>query len=174
MKKTALLICVSLLALPVSAQQKNPKERWDVFAEDTAVVEKPNTVELAQADKVEPVEVVIYRVSSTKKMLPINIYVDGRYHASLLEDAYTSVRLCPGVHNFYVTSEGRLLNKNIPLLTKNNQTVDSSAAVGYYKLSNVSAQLEAVDPTTAQQEIPRISRLQTHTISRFIKGVCGI
>lgn len=119
--------------------------------------------------------VLVYRQNSAPSTLPVNIYLNGQYHASLLRGGYTEFCAAPGFVNVKAALDDasrQHLSKRDPgqrLDLKAGQTVflkvDESAPSAINLLSGTEAQTRADLQTT---------RRQIHTISRAKAAVaCG-
>lgn len=183
--------CVTSAVFAQSAAE-SPREDWDNFDEESWETAEPYTQNVVfeedgeQRDEdqekvaegkavkgTRPVTVVFYRVGAPSTTLPINIFTNGRYHASLLKDAYTLLRVCPGTHNFYVSNEERLVNTKREILPKNDFVLDPSEKAYFFRVNNAEATIDLVDYNTGKAEADSVPRLQKHTISRLVPTLCN-
>lgn len=167
-----LLSLVSVVA--VGEPNATPRENWDSYQEVSLQEWLKSDTQLVseKEGKIKPITLVFYRIGAPVKTLPINIFVDGRYHASLLEDAYTSIKTCPGTHNLFVSQEERTVNTRRKQLPKNNYAMPLPGQVYYYKMKNDANSFAAVDAELGAKEVASVPRLQRHTISRVQQFIC--
>jgi OOP family OmpA-OmpF porin len=121
----------------------------------------------ALAAPAEQTRVLVYRNSQSPNALPVNVYLNGQYHASLLQGGYTEFCAAPGAVNIKAALDdaSRLhtskLDAGQRLVLKAGQTVflkvDESASPVIGLLSGTAAQTKAEIEGT---------RRQIHTISR--------
>ena len=129
----------------------------------------------ALAAPVEQTRVFVYRIGQAPNASPINIYLNGQYHASLLRGGYTEFCAAPGAVNIKAALDdaSRLhtskLDAGQRLELKAGQTnflkVDESSSPAIGLLSGTAAQTKAEIEST---------RRQIHTISRAKAALtCG-
>jgi OOP family OmpA-OmpF porin len=129
----------------------------------------------ALAAPAEQTRVLVYRHNQGPNALPVNIYLNGQYHASLLRGGYTEFCAAPGAVNIKAALDdaSRLhtskLDAGQRLVLKAGQTVflkvDESTSPVIGLLSGTAAQTKAEIEGT---------RRQIHTISRAKAALtCG-
>jgi len=129
----------------------------------------------ALAAPAEQTRVLVYRHNQGPNALPVNIYLNGQYHASLLRGGYTEFCAAPGAVNIKAALDdaSRLhmskLDTGQRLELKAGQTiflkVDESTSPAIGLLSGTAAQTKADMEST---------RRQIHTISRAKAALtCG-
>jgi OOP family OmpA-OmpF porin len=129
----------------------------------------------ALAAPAEQTRVLVYRNSQSPNALPVNVYLNGQYHSSLLQGGYTEFCAAPGAVNIKAALDdaSRLHSSKLDagqrLDLKAGQTVflkvDESASPAMGLLSGTAAQTKAEIEGT---------RRQIHTISRAKAALtCG-
>lgn len=157
--RTLLPLWVSVaVALPAAAQSSDPRVSIDAFGE---------VFTTALAAPADQTRVLVYRTNQSPNSLPINIYLNGQYHASLLRGGFSEFCAAPGVVNIKAALDdaSRLhtskLDAGQRLTLKAGQTiflkVDESTSPAIGLLSGTAAQTKS--------EMEGIRR-QIHTISR--------
>lgn len=120
----------------------------------------------------QAVDVYFFRQPSAAEELrtPVNIYVNGEYHASLVNNAHTVIRLCPGAHTFsaYAQDAG---NGYRAKHTGTAVTI-SAGAPGYVEVTAGQQGAAQLRQSNAQA-MSGVSRRQSHTISRVTNPKCG-
>lgn len=118
------------------------------------------------------VDVHFFRQSAGGDTLraPVNIYINGEYHTSLVNDAHSTIRLCPGAHTFsaYSLDAGnryRAKHAGTPV------TIGSDGPV-YVEVIAAGQGAAQLRQSTAQA-MSGLSRRQSHTISRVTNPKCG-
>lgn len=106
---------------------------------------------------------------------PVNLYINGDYHASLRPMSQVEMTLCAGNQRLYPLLDSTAT----ALLPKNDKGVIydfKPASKQYFRVTSAAdgvAKLEAVKAEDAQRELASPSR-QVYTISRFhVQQVCG-
>lgn len=110
--------------------------------------------------------VYAYRTPESLQPAPINLYLNGRYHASLLRGGYTEFCLNPGrlaVQSTLDDAAQRHMGKTQP-----GQALDAESGRVVYLRVSESAGGQLVQTLPESQALPdlRRTRRQTHTISR--------
>lgn len=108
-----------------------------------------------------------FRAAESVNPAPINMYLNGRYHASLLRGGYTEFCLSPGrltVQSALDDASQLHLGKTLP-----GQPLDAQASrVVYLRVSEGSGRQTQVQTLPESQALPEIrrTRRQQHTVSR--------
>ena len=149
--------CLLSACLPL-AQAQTPSEevRIDAYG---AAFNAPQLAPKAQT------RVYAYRTEAARQSAPINLYLNGRYHTSLLQGGYTEFCLNPGhlAVQAALDDAGRLHAGK----TQAGHPLDAqSGRVIYLRVTEDTEQ--AIQVLTESQALPEIrrTRLQTHTLSR--------
>ena len=159
------LVCVSI-SQTVVAQSSNARVSIDAFGEAYTT---------ALAAPAEQTRVYVYRSTQAPDASPVNIYLNGQYHASLLRGGFTEFCTAPGAVNIKAALDdaSRLhmskLDAGKRLDLRAGQTiflkVDESTSPFIGFLSGTAAQTKADMEST---------RRQIHTISRAKAALtCG-
>lgn len=153
-----LLICGGLLAAGATAAQETPKWTIEAFGDMFQHVPVPPK---SQA------RVLAYRSDKSPSGLPINLYLNGRYHASLLGGGYTEFCLQPGKISLQVASNdaGQMhTGKHQPGTTLEPQ----AGRVIYLKLVETTGHGARLEPQQESHALPELrrTRQQVHTLSR--------
>ena len=151
-------LALACLAQTALAQSSATRVNIDAFGEAFTT---------ALAAPAEQTRVFVYRSNQAANALPINIYLNGHYHASLLRGGFTEFCAAPGSVNIKAALDdaSRLhtskLDAGQRLVLKAGQTVflkvDESASPAVNLLSGTAAQTK---------EDLQSTRRQIHTISR--------
>ena len=126
---------------------------------------------------VSAVRLVIFRDggSSAKASKPINVYIDERYQASLIGDAYTEHTLCPGEHRFAVAFED--VNNHYDTKQAGTALLITRDAVQYVRIvegAGGEAEFAAVTAEQADESLKSLDYEQAHTISRVPSVNCAV
>jgi OOP family OmpA-OmpF porin len=154
------------IAHSAAAQSSSSRVSIDAFGE---------VYTTALAAPAEQTRVLVYRNNQAPNTLPVNIYLNGQYHASLLRGGFTEFCAAPGAVNIKAALDdaSRLhtskLDAGQRLVLKAGQTVflkvDESTSPVIGLLSGTAAQTKAEIEGT---------RRQIHTISRAKAALtCG-
>lgn len=114
--------------------------------------------------------IVIYspaRVAESGARTPLNIYIDGRFQASLLPGAYTEQVICSaGFHLNVVPGD---VIADYTAREMRGQPYRPTGEPAYFRVSadSAGASVSPVDRLQAQSELARMER-QVHTISRVV------
>lgn len=108
--------------------------------------------------------------SSEGSAIPINLYVNGQYQASLVDKAYTKVRLCPGQHTVSAYA-GDVRNKYAAKNAGNAYTVAANTA-NYFEVVPVQQGAAQVSASN-ESAMGEVGHRQSHTISRVVNPKCG-
>lgn len=121
------------------------------------------------------VRVVFFRAggSPAKVDLPVNVYINGQYQASLVGNTYTEQSLCPGTHRFAVQFDDAYRRystkgEGLPMVVSNQPMQYFSVAED----ASGSAVLKAVDGR-ALQGVGSLRLLQSHTLPRVVRNGCA-
>lgn len=157
---TALVLCA--LSLSHTAQAQNPIQRSSI----QALADKydlPNTPVIATQSRL-----VFYRPLETAVAGAASIYINGRYHASLVPGGYSPICLTAGsvelgVRHMDVNS--RPNKDGFDSVTRLQTGHGQNQYIRVNHQGGKAALLASVTPEQALQELPS-TRLQVHTISR--------
>ncbi len=164
----AALVSLTLIAAAhtVNAQSTEARVSIDAFGEVYAS---------ALAAPADQTRVIVYRTNQAPNALPVNIYLNGQYHASLLRGGFSEFCAAPGAVNIKAAPDDASklhtskLDAGQRLELKAGQTiflkVDESTSPTIGLLSGTAAQTKADLEGT---------RRQIHTISRAMAALtCG-
>lgn len=164
---------MSILALTISGcgSTSDQVERWHMTE-----TRRPTPVEKVPGAARQPVRVVFFREAGKgeRAQIPINLYINGQYQASLVGNTYTEQSLCPGEHGLAVhfrDVELRYMSKR-----ESRQVAIDAEPVQYFRVSESAtgaAQVSAVAGDKAAVVAPTLQLLQTHTISRVVRNGCA-
>ena len=122
--------------------------------------------------------VVMYRLAdegaTTARRRPVNVYIDGDYHASLQPDMQTTAVMCAGTNRFSLMLD----DTQAALKDKSGGGTDLRLTPGstqYFRVvvaADGAGALQPVPPAQAEQELRRATR-KVQTISRLSQGACG-
>ncbi|MFZ1873379.1 MAG: hypothetical protein WAU54_11500 [Chania sp.] len=152
-----LTVVLSLLLAPVAfSQVSSSTPKLMVFGEQYHGL---------QAGKSDRARVIYYRTGSEAQKLPgANIYIDGRYHTSLLPGGFSTFCLVPGEHTLGAYQNDAPLYRG---KTEELYRVKLEAGKSYFiKVSDSGDSAPVpVTRTEAEQEL-KYTREQKHTVSR--------
>lgn len=142
-----------------AAQEGGIAVRREAFGEAfTAVNKAPPTQS----------RVYVYRMGDTGSAKPVNIYLNGRYHASLMRGAYSEFCLAPGKVTFRAAPDDAY-QLEIGKHTMLGSTLNTQAGQAIFlRLQDSGTMTVSAQPLTEQQALPELrrTRRQIHTISR--------
>lgn len=154
----AVLILLFMTAPVARAQSPQVSHSIESFGQPFAA---------AQADPVNQARVYVYRVNQGLSQMPVNIYLDGNYHASLLRGGYTD--FCVNFGSMLVKAA---LNDASRLhLSKvdgaQRLTLQGSQST-YLRVNEKESPVIALESVPAEQALAELAqtRQQIHTISR--------
>lgn len=118
------------------------------------------------------VDVFFFRKTGGQEgaVVPVNLYINGEYQASLVDKAYTKVRLCPGQHTVSAYA-GDVRNKYAAKKGGVAYTVVGGTS-SYFEVLPVT-QGAATVSVSNQSAMGEIGHRQSHTISRVVNPKCG-
>lgn len=124
---------------------------------------------------VQPVAVVFFREAAADARVtqPVNVYINGQYQTSLVDNNFSEYALCPGQHSLVVAindAQQRYATKQ-----QRSNFVVGSEPMQYFRVSEDAAgQVRVVPATTAaaQAAVPSLRTRQAHTISRVTRTGC--
>lgn len=151
-------ICASLTLSGVTHAQDKPVVKIEAYGDPFAQ---------AQLAPKKQARVYAYRSASSTNSQPINLYLNGRYHASLLKGGYTEFCLAPGKLQVQAANNDagqRHTGKLLPGTPLESQ----AGKVVFLKVQETTGFGARVDSQTEALALPELrqTRQQTHTISR--------
>ncbi|MGR3807898.1 OmpA family protein [Pasteurella testudinis] len=158
MKKiiTPLVMALAWNVGVAQAQQTALFEKWSVYTSDFFNAQK--------LDKNQS-QVIFYREAGAIGGPAVNVYVDGDYHGSLLENHYKAVSLCAQTHLFSTTfsSNNEFINRGDGVY----YTIPSQQSSFIKIIANPKGEpeLQRVDAATGEKEILSMP-VQKQTLSR--------
>lgn len=155
-----LLVCC---VLPATAQE--PATRAPDASQATAMVVEPFGARFAAAAAapLQQARVLVYRPGPTAKSDPVNIYLNGRHHTSLLRGGYTEFCAQPGsvvFHAVHADAQKMHTGRQGPA-----QSWSFQAGKTLFLKVQEPGPLAEVSTEQAQRELPGVA-LQIHTVSR--------
>lgn len=127
-----------------------------------------NTSNLFDANKLDDhkSQVIFYREAGAVKGPAVNVYIDGDYHVSLLENHYKRAELCAQTHVFgAVFSSSTLINK--PVGVYYTIPAKQSSFIKVITGANGRLEFERVDAKTGEQAISTMPS-QKQVLSRVM------
>jgi len=160
-------VLLALILSSTGCSTGSAVERWQLFELASSSAKSQDGA----------VEIVFFRELSSGRQLdrPINVYIDGHYHASLVGNAFTRARLCPGEHRLAVALndfERRYLTKEEGFLFK-----VEPGGPRYFRVAVTQsgvATLTAVTEAEAQSAAQSLATRQSHTVSRLPRADCSV
>lgn len=162
--RVALLSCIASMTFTIHAQQGGTAERWTNFGESISVGQvSPNMA-----------GTVVYRTGLSSNLPAVNVYLNGEYLGSLLENGYKYTEVCPE-HQRLTAS----FTQDDPAYRKKENQGEyydlPAGKVSFFKIvidGSGKPTVLNVDPGTAQAEMGNL-RQQTHTLSRVSQRNCA-
>lgn len=160
------LLLAALLVGGCAGSSQHRIENWrntdGSYTPDYALLEKQK----------QAVDVYIFRQPAAGSELrsPVNIYVNGEYQGSLVNNAYTLVRLCPGSHTlsaWAADASDRYRGKKA-----GSEFTIAAGSPAYFEAGSAPRGAVSLRQSDAQA-MHGVSRRQSHTIARVSNPKCG-
>lgn len=164
MKKHTLGLVMAFALMGCTAQhsgQTQPLETWRNYA--------PNR--LSQVNIGEQQGLLVFYREDDVQGNAVNLYINGNYQTSLLENAFTPVVLCAGSQNLSVSFSS---NQGFGNRTEGKVVRLNDRDITYVKLAQQSGKLtfDVVPNYLAKEVVEKLST-QNQTISRLASKACG-
>jgi OOP family OmpA-OmpF porin len=151
-------LAFACLAQTAAAQTSAPRINIDAFGEAFAT---------ALAAPAEQTRVFVYRNNQAANALPINIYLNGQYHASLLRGGFTEFCAAPGSVNIKAAQDDASKLHTSKLDAGQRLVLNAGQTVFLKVDESTSPAVNLLSGTAAQtKEDLQATRRQIHTISR--------
>lgn len=162
--RTALLSTAMLVSFVSHAQRGGASESWTNFGEPITL--RDVVPGMAGA--------VVYRTNLSSSLPAVNIYLNGEYLGSLLENGYKYAEICPSHQRLSAS-----FTRDDPAYRKKQNQGEyydlPSGKISFFKVvldGNGKPVVLGVDARTAQSEMAGL-RQQTHTLSRVAQRNCS-
>lgn len=135
----------------------------------------PQSAPTVPGASVQPVSVVFFRDAgaSARSRQSVNVYINGQYQASLVDNNFSEYALCPGQHSLVVAINDA--QQRYAAKQQRTNFVVGSEPIQYFRVSEDAAGQVRVVPATAaaaQAAVPSLRTRQAHTISRVTRTGC--
>lgn len=145
-------------------------EHWKLTEERA-----PESAQKAPGAVVQPVSVVFFREagSGTSAGHPVNVYINGQYHASLVGSNFSEKILCPGQHSLMAAMDDEW--RRYATKQERSNFIVGADPMQYFKISNDSKGQVSIAPMTPEAAMaasPSLRSRQAHTVTRVSKDGC--